>query len=173
MIWKNINNALFGAMLAVTAVYFLIVGNDLSRVDWSNIQPIEVFLGAPFYGIMVVDWILIPIGIFVGLLIPALVKKKTRRGAVLYGLLSGLVVGLFFTVLVAYDFAAMTPVSGDNATRWWGRFWGEFGTAVLPAISYTSIWTVAYACLKAGEVKTLPIANQSQLNADSRVLDLR
>lgn len=172
MIWKNINNALFGAMLAVTAVYLLIVGNDLSRSDWSNIQ-LSALIFAPFYATMYVDWILIPIGIFAGLLIPALVKKKTRRVAALYGLLSGVVVGVFFTILMAYDFAAMTPASGGNATRWWWRFWGEFGTAVLPAISYTSIWTVAYACLKAGEVKTLPIANQSQLSADSRVLDLR
>ena len=157
--------------MAVTAVYVLIVGYELSRGiadrGWSGIRLGDVLIGIPIYTLMFIDWILIPIGVVVGLLTPVLVRKKTRREAVLYGLITGLVIGLIFAWFGAYDFAGGTALPNDSPAKWWGRFWGEFGSALLPAVGYTSIWTIGFALMKAGDVKTLPASNQPQLSAES------
>lgn len=175
MVLKIINNALLGAFMSVTAIYLLIVGHVLIRgitgAGWSGLPLWQLFVGIPVYTIMFIDWILIPIGVAVGLLTPLLVRKKTRRGSILYGLIIGLVIGLIFAGLSAHDFANGTALPNDTGARWWALFWGEVAHALPPAIGYSSIWTTAYALMKSGEVKSLPENQPLQLGADGRITE--
>lgn len=173
MVLKLINNALLGAFMSVTAIYLLIVGHVLIRGitgdGWSGLPLWQLFVGIPIYTIMFIDWILIPIGLTVGVLTPLLVRNKTHRGSILYGIIIGLVIGVMFAGLSAHDFASGTALPDDTAAKWWARFWGEVAHALPPAIGYSSIWTTAYALMKSGDVKSLPENQPHQLSADGRM----
>ncbi len=53
----------------------------------------DILIGAPLYTLANTYWILIPIGLLFGLVIPLLVSKKTRRQALVYGILTGIIIG--------------------------------------------------------------------------------
>jgi hypothetical protein len=97
-------------------------------------------------------WIVIPIGLLCGLIIPSLVSRETRRQALLYGIATGMTIGLVFAFLSAYDFAVGTSVSPDDTVKWWGRFWDGFASSLPLMIGYCSVWTSAYAFIKARRV---------------------
>jgi hypothetical protein len=157
VILKNIGNALLGALLSVIAFYLLIAGYELTiqiaSFGWSGIKPTEALLGAPFYVLIFVYWILIPVGLLSGFVIPLLVRKKTRREALFYGVLTGIVVGLLFATLIAYDFAVGSTLAANahSDVQWWSRFGRQFASSLPLTIGYCSIWTTAYALSKAGE----------------------
>jgi Na+/H+-translocating membrane pyrophosphatase len=154
MLVKNTINALLGALLSLIAAYVLIVTfvlqNEIARSGWSSIHPMDIFIGAPVYALATTYWILIVVGLLLGVLIPLLVRKKTRREALICGIVAGVIVGLVFGCLLAYDFAVGTSNSADDSVRWWGRFWGDVASSALLSIVYCSIWTSAYAFIKAG-----------------------
>jgi len=156
MLIKNVSNALLGALLSLIAAYLLIVTfvlqGQISSFGWSLSNAMDIFIGAPIYTLAYSYWILLPIGLLFGLVIPLLVSKKTRREALVYGVVTGIFVGLVFTCVVAYDFAAGTVSSADShdGGKWWERFWGQFASSVSLTIVYCSLWTSAYAFSKAG-----------------------
>jgi hypothetical protein len=155
MLVKNITNTLLGAFLSLFAAYLVIVTfvlkSEIASYGWSSIHPMTIFIGAPLYVLAHFYWIIIPIGLLCGLVIPLLVSKKTRRQALVYGILTGIIIGLVFACFNAYDFAVGTSVRGsDDSVKWWGRFWGDFAWSVPPTIVYCSIWTSSYAFTKAG-----------------------
>ena len=166
---KNITNALFGALLSLVAAYLLIVTfalkNEVASYGWSSIHPLDIFIGAPLYALFHTFSLLIPIGLLWGLVIPLLVGKKTRRQALVYGILTGIIIGLVVTCFISYDFAAGTSIYGsDDSVKWWGRFWDDFAWSLPPTIVYCSIWTSAFAFIKAGgadvEQESLITTNQ-------------
>ena len=151
MLVKNISNALLGSLLSLIAAYLLIVAfvlkSEINSFGWSAIHPSDILLGAPFYTLYFIFWILIPLGLLFGFLIPVLVRKKTRRGAVLDGVLTGIVIGLIFASLSALE-GTYPPTDSHN--EWWLRF-GEFASSLPLTIGYSSIWTSAYAFTRAGK----------------------
>ena len=152
---KNITNALLGALLSLVAAYLLIVTfalkNEIASYGWSSIHPMNIFIGAPLYALFHTYSLLIPIGLLCGLVIPLLVSNETRRQALVYGILTGSIIGLVIACFSAYDFAAGTSIYGsDDSVKWWNRFWGELVWSIPLAIGYCSIWTSAYAFIKAG-----------------------
>jgi hypothetical protein len=154
MLVKNISNTLLGALLSLMAAYLLIVTfvlkSEIASFGWSSINPMVILVGAPLYVLAHTYWILIPIGLLFGLVIPLLVSKKTRRQALVYGILTGIIVGLVFACFSAYDFAVGTSIPSDDSVKWWGRFWGDFASSLPLMIVYCSIWTSAYSFSKAG-----------------------
>jgi|SRR5678815_5158435 hypothetical protein len=155
MLVKNIGNMLLGALLTLIAAYLLIVTfvlkSEIASVGWSWINPAVILIGAPLYTLVHIYWILIPIGVILGLVIPLLVSKKTRRQALVYGILTGIIIGLVFECFVAYDFAVGTSIIGsDDSVKWWSRFWGEVASSLPLTIFYCSVWTTAYSFIKAG-----------------------
>ena len=151
---KNIFNALFGALLSLIATYLLLVifllKGEIASYGLSSIHPGTIFIGAPLYTLIHIYWILIPIGLLCGLVIPLLVSNETRRQALVYGILTGSIIGLVFACFSAYDFAAGTSFGSDDSVKWWNRFWSELAWSIPLAIGYCSIWTSAYAVIKAG-----------------------
>ena len=154
MLVKKISNAILGALLSLIAAYLLIVAfvlkSEIASFGWSAIHPMDILVGAPVYTLAYIYWILIPIGLLFGLVIPLLVKQKTRRQALVYGILTGVINGLVFACFVAYDFAVGSSAGFDDGVKWWGRFLGDFASSVPLSIVYCSIWTSAYAFSKAG-----------------------
>ena len=154
MIVKNITNAFLGAFLSHIAAYVLIVSyllkGEVADYGWSSIHPWTIFVGGPIYALIHLYWILIPIGALCGVVIPLLVSKKTRRQALVYGILTGITIGLVFACFSAYDFAVGTSWGSDDSVKWWGRFWSELASSLPLTILYCSIWTSAYAFIKAG-----------------------
>ena len=157
MLVKNISNALLGALLSMIAAYLLIVTfvlkNEIANFGWSSINPMDILIGAPVYTLANIYWILIPIGLLFGLVIPLLVSKKTRREVLVYGILTGVIIGLVFAGFIAYDFAVGSSGGSHDGVKWWGRFWGDFASSVPLTIVYCSTWTSAYAFCKAGGAK--------------------
>lgn len=154
MLVKNIINTLLGALLVLFAAYLVIVifvlKSEIASYGWSSIHPLTILIGAPLFVLIHAYWILIPIGLLCGLVIPLLVGKKTRRQALVYGILTGIIIGLVFACFIAYDFAEGTSAGSDDSIKWWGRFWGDLAWSILPTIIYCSIWTSVYAFFKAG-----------------------
>jgi hypothetical protein len=154
MLVKNIGNMLLGALLSLIAAYLLIVTfvlkSEIASVGWSSINPMTILIGAPLYTLAWAYWILIPIGSLFGLAIPLLVSKKTRRQALVYGILIGIIIGLVFACFMAYDYAMGTSIGSDDSVKWWSRFWGDFASSLPLTIVYCSIWTSAYSFSKAG-----------------------
>jgi hypothetical protein len=136
MLVRNICNALLGALLALIAVYLLIVTfvlrSEIAHFGWSSIKRMDIWIGAPLYTLIHIYWIVIPVGFLFGLAIPLLVRKKTRRQALLYGVGAGIIIGSVFTCFSAYDFAAGTSFGADDSVKWWGRFWGGFHLVASP-----------------------------------------
>jgi hypothetical protein len=154
MLVKNISNTLLGALLSLIAAYLLIVTfvlkNEIASLGWSSINPLDILIGAPLYTLANTYWIVIPIGLLFGLAIPLLVSKKTRRQALVYGILTGVIIGLVFACFSSYDYAVGTSIGSDDSVKWWGRFWWDFASSVPLTIVYCSVWTSAYAFSKAG-----------------------
>ena len=153
MLVKNIINTFLGALLSLLAAYLLIMTfvlkGKITSFGWSSIQ-VKDFIGPPIYALIFIYWIVIPIGLLCGLVIPLLVSNETRRQALLYGIAIGMTIGLVFAAFSAYDFAVGTSVSSsDDNVKWWGRFWSGFASSLLLMIGYSSIWTTAYAFTKA------------------------
>ena len=154
MLVKNITNMLLGAFLSLTAAYLLIVSfvfkNETGNFEWSSIRPWTTLIGGPLYALAHIYWILLPIGSLCGVVIPLLVSKKTRRQALVYGMLTGITIGLVFACFSSYDFAIGTSFGSDDSVKWWRRFWGDLASSAPLMIVYCSIWTSAYAFAKAG-----------------------
>ena len=154
MLVKNITNTFLGALLSLIAAHLLFViamlRNEISNYGRSSLRLVDIFIGGPLYTLIHIYWILIPIGALCGVVIPLLVSKKTRRQALVYGILIGITMGLFFAGFSAYDFAVGTSFGSDDNVKWWRRFWGEVASALPLMIVYCSIWTGAYAFIKAG-----------------------
>ena len=121
---------LLGAILSLIAAYLLIVTfvlkSEIASVGWSSINQMTILIGAPLYTLAWAYWILIPIGSLFGLAIPLLVSKKTRRKALVYGILTGILIGLVLECFMAYDYAMGTSIGSDDSVKWWGRFLGGF-----------------------------------------------
>ena len=156
MLVRNITNTILGALLSLFAAYLPVVTfvlkSQIASYGWSSIRAGVILIGAPLYFLVHIYWILIPIGLLCGLVIPLLVSNETRRQALVYGILAGIIVGLVFACLFAYDFAVGTSFGSDDSVKWWGRFWGDFASSGPIIIVYCSIWTSAYAFTKAGGV---------------------
>ena len=163
MLVKNTINALLGALLSLIAAYVLIVTfglqNEIARFEWSSINPMDILIGAPIYTLAYTYWILIPVGALLGVVIPLLVRKKTRREALVYGILIGVTIGLVFGCFIAYDFAVGSSAGSHDRVRWWGRFLGDFASSAPLSIVYCSIWTSAYAFIKAGGASVERVAS--------------
>lgn len=154
MLIKHIINTVLGALLSLIAAYLPVVTfvlkSQIASYGWSSIRAGVIFIGVPLYFLVDIYWILIPIGLLCGLVIPLLVSEETRRQALVYGILTGIIVGLVFACFFAYDFAVGTSFGSDDSVKWWDRFWGDFASSAPIAIGYCSIWTTAYAFIKAG-----------------------
>lgn len=152
MLMKNIINSFVGALLSVIAANLLtvtfVLKSKIASFGWSSIKPAD-FVIPPLYVLIHIYWLVIPIGLVCGLVIPLLVRNETRRQALVYGIAAGMTVGLVFAFFSAYDFAEGTSVSPDDSVKWWGRFWSGFASSLPLAIGYCSIWTSAYALIKA------------------------
>ena len=152
MLVKNIINTLLGAVLSVIAANLLtvtfVLKSKVASFGWSSIMPAD-FVVPPLYVLIHIYWIVIPIGLVCGLVIPLLVRNETRRQALVYGIAAGMTVGLVFAFFSAYGFGEGTSVSPDDSVNWWGRFWGDFASSLPLLIGYCSIWTSAYAFIKA------------------------
>lgn len=127
-----------------------VLKSEIASVGWSWINPKVILIGAPLYTLVDIYWILIPIGLIFGLAIPLLVSKKTRRQALVYGILTGIIIGLVFECFMAYDYAMATSIGSDDSVKWWSRFRGDFASSLPLTIIYCSIWTSAYSFSKAG-----------------------
>lgn len=154
MVGRNIFNAFLGALLSLIAAYLLILTfvlkGKVASFGWSSIQ-FKDFIGGPVYALVHIYWIVIPIGLLCGLVIPLLVSNEPRRQALVYGIAIGMTIGLVFAGFSAYDFAVGTSVSTtDDSVKWWGRFWGDLASSLPLMIGYCTIWTTAYAFTKAG-----------------------
>ena len=151
---ENIANMFLGALLSLMAAYLLIVivvlKSEIASVGWSSINPMTILIGAPLYTMVHVYWLVIPIGLLFGLAIPLLVNQKSKRQALVFGLLTGIIIGLVLGCFSAYDFAMGTSIVPDDNLKWWGRFWTDFAWSLPLMIVYCSIWTSAYSFFKAG-----------------------
>ncbi len=142
-------NALLGAILSILAAYLLIVGylvkNEVFRSTGGSISVPDLLIGAPVYSLVhLVGW-LIPVGLAVGFVLPRLVQGTTRRRALVYGVLTGVVVGLVYAGAVAHDFAMGTMAANRTAgPTWWERFTWEFVSSAPLMIFYSAIWTCGY-----------------------------
>ena len=154
MLIKNIGNMVIGALLSLIAAYLLIVAfilrSEVASYGWSSINPMTILVGGPVYALFFLYWLLIPIGMLFGLAIPFFVSNKTKRQAVVYGILMGVIIGLVLGCFSAYDFAMGTALPSDDSVKWWSRFWGDFASSLPLIIAYCSIWTSAYSFVKAG-----------------------
>jgi uncharacterized membrane protein len=157
MLVKNVSNALLGGFLSLIATYLFIVSlvlkNEIASAGGSSINLMDLFIGAPAYVLAFTFWIVIPIGLLFGLVIPLLVRKKTTREALVYGILIGAIAGLLFAWFGAYEAAEVGSFSSDgppDGAKWWVLFWGQFASLAPLTIVYSSIWTGGYAFIKAG-----------------------
>jgi len=150
----NIGNMFLGALLSLMATYVLIVifvlKSEIASGGWSSINPITILIAAPIYTLVNIYWLVIPIGLLLGFVIPLFVSKKTKGQALVYGVVTGIIIGLVLAGFSAYDYAMGTSLISDNNVKWWGRFWTDFAWSVPLMIVYCSIWTSAYSLGKAG-----------------------
>ena len=147
-------NALLGAFLSLIAAYLLtviyLVKNEIFRSTGSAIGVADLLIGAPVWALVHLFWWVIPVGLIVGFTLPLLVKNKSRRYALIYAILIGVAVGLYFGVLSAHDFATHSLPANEPFynSRWWERFTWEFVSFSPLMIVYSAIWTCAYALIK-------------------------
>ena len=127
----NVKNALIGVAIALVAAYSfpvvlvtLMMGSRGLRLLFS-----PVLLQALFY----TSWIVIPLGVALGMLIPRMAAGKRRWVAALYGAGYGAVGGLAATICFSYVFGLEKETTPLAAA----------------AVAYCAAWVGAYAFIRA------------------------
>jgi hypothetical protein len=127
----SVRNALVGVVLALVAAYLYIVALS---VYIEGPRGVTVFFSIlPLIGLLYTFWLVIPLGIALGLLIPQLAYGKTRGMAALYGAVPGAVAGA--VSILCLDSVYNARLSTDPVAA--------------ASVVYCAMWTSAYACYRA------------------------
>lgn len=136
----KLKNALKGIAIALTAAYFFpIVGSPLFGFgDPSNgLQKslFILFIFTPIFGLIYSFWLVVPLGIALGSLIPQIARQQPRQTAILYGLLIGLLGGTALSLILSA--VKILPGFRDG-------YWRDFAIVLLAMSVYSAVWTSLY-----------------------------
>lgn len=127
----TIKNVLVGIILSLVAAYLFPVVL-FTVLEWPR-GFLLLFSAIPFYGLLYSFWLVIPLGVALGMLIPRMARGKSRWMAALrgagFGALAGLVSVFCFTSVFNIDSGA-------------GVLWSS-------VIIYCALWVGGYAFYRA------------------------
>jgi hypothetical protein len=128
-IMKNthVKNALLGILIALAATYLFPVVL-FTILDWPRGFRV-IWTVLPWYGLLYSSWLVIPLGVALGLLIPQMARGKSRWSAALSGAGIGAVAGL----VSVYCFTSVYGFRGDTGIIW------------LSVMAYSALWVGGYA----------------------------
>lgn len=124
---SKFKNALVGIAHAIVAAY---VFPAVYFLLWEGVNVFEVlFSGFPLFALSYCFWIVIPLGVALGMLIPQIANGKNRWQAALKGAIWGAFAGL----VSVYTFTSVFPLGRETRLLW---------VSVIP---YCAVWVGAYA----------------------------
>jgi hypothetical protein len=128
---RHFKNALLGIALAVVATYLF------PAVLFTWVQGPSgltvLFSLFPLYALLYTSWIVLPLSVGLGMLIPRIAIGKSRRAAALHGAGYGAIAGL----VAMLAFASVFRVGPRDGVLWY------------TVISYCALWVGAYAFCRA------------------------
>jgi hypothetical protein len=123
---ENLKNAVLGTVLALAAAYTYAIGFALLVFEMR--APFNFLVGIPLLSLSYNFWIVIPLGIALGMLIPQIASGKARWVAALQGAALGGVGGL----MAILCFASISGI-------------GFEGVIILSVMGYSALWVGGYA----------------------------
>ena len=125
---RNLKNALLGIALAVVAAYLFAVA-VFALLDLPN-SSIAI---DSMYALLYTSWIVVPLGVALGMLIPQMAMGKTRLRAGLQGAGYGAIAGFVAVLCFVSVF----------------RIWAQAGGVWIAVMAYCALWVGAYAFCRA------------------------
>ena len=131
---------LFGALIAVSGAYAWAFAWAVWFTRASSLPGCVV--GAA-YAVLVTSWFVLPIGAFLGAIMPAAVRACSRRRAILRGALLGICAGLLAAILSTVFIEWRSLIQGWAQLRILCRQFIAYAATMLPVCI---LWVTVWAC---------------------------